>query len=98
VLDGKALIEDGASVQVTRSLPHGDIARTPPRANSGSRPFSRRARPSVAPGGARVDRTGSVEGSEFSRQQLLPGADLTVVPVLEFGQRDVPMPLCSRVW
>jgi hypothetical protein len=26
VLDGKALIEAGASVQVTRSLPHGDIA------------------------------------------------------------------------
>jgi len=31
-----------------------------------------------------------VEGSEFSRQQLLPGVDLTVVPVLEFGRRDVP--------
>jgi hypothetical protein len=26
VLDGKALLEAGASVQVTRSLPHGDIA------------------------------------------------------------------------
>ena len=31
-----------------------------------------------------------MEGSEFSRQQLLPGAGLTVVPVLDSDLRDVP--------